>query len=218
MIATLAFLEEKFKVLNDLCFKGLLPTPTLRLCNVTTFLGCVRFRSSREPPVDSRYKLVVICLNTKYDLPEEELEDVILHEMIHYYLLCKHHFEDKPHGKEFKRIMNLINERHGRHITVSHKVLKNAKELDTERRCHDLLLLDLVDGKFGICHPTYSHFQAAVEKLSMHPDVKKLTYYQSYDPFFNRFKRTYSYKVYLITAEEIAAHLNDDDLRKVYQK
>ena len=218
MIATLAFLEEKFKVLNDLCFKGLLPTPTFRLCNVTTFLGCVRIRSSREPIPDSFYKKAVICLNTKYDLPEEELEDVILHEMIHYYLLCKHHYEDKPHGKEFKRIMNVINERHGRHISISHKIMKDAKVLDTERRCHDLLLLEFVDGKFGICHPTYSHFQAAVEKLSMHPDVKKLAYYQSYDPFFNRFKRTYSYKVYPITDEDIAAHLKDEDFRKVYQK
>ena len=51
------------------------------------------------------------------DLPEQEVEDTILHEMIHYYI-AEHQIKDnKAHGREFMRMAQELNEKYGLHIT-----------------------------------------------------------------------------------------------------
>ena len=58
---------------------------------------------------------------TGADLPEELVEDTILHEMIHYYIAFNHWSDTSTHGQLFRREMKRINEKGGRHISISYR-------------------------------------------------------------------------------------------------
>ena len=60
-------------------------------------------------------------INTRIDLPEEEIEDTIIHEMIHYFIEVNKMEDSSAHGPLFLHMMNTINEKFGRHLTVSRK-------------------------------------------------------------------------------------------------
>lgn len=58
---------------------------------------------------------------TGADLPEELVEDTILHEMIHYYIAFNQWRDTSTHGQLFRREMKRINEKGGRHISISYR-------------------------------------------------------------------------------------------------
>jgi len=53
----------------------------------------------------------VFRISTVIDLPEREVEDTILHEMIHYYILSNQMQDTSAHGEIFMRMMKDINVR-----------------------------------------------------------------------------------------------------------
>ena len=106
MRPTLDFLRDSFSRFNTICFGGKLPEPDFRLSNARSFMG-----QFRHPRVFSRERCR-ISLNARYDLPREELEDVVIHEMIHYYIWHARLRDSSSHGPVFRRIMADINTRH----------------------------------------------------------------------------------------------------------
>lgn len=73
----------------------------------------------------------MLRINTRFDLPEDLLQDTILHEMIHYYIAVNHLRDTSTHGQLFRREMKRINEQGNRHITISYRLTKllQLKEL-----------------------------------------------------------------------------------------
>jgi predicted SprT family Zn-dependent metalloprotease len=53
-----------------------------------------------------------------YDWQEDALRDVIVHEMIHYYLAVKHIDNNLTHGEEFLKMAKEMNSRHGMNVSV----------------------------------------------------------------------------------------------------
>lgn len=123
MIATIEFVKECFDRFNAEMFAGELPAIPIVLSRAKTFLGKVEYKSIRGffgriwSNSDFRMKI-----STAYDLPEEELEDVVLHEMIHYYIAVKKIRDKSAHGPRFREMMKSINAGYGRHITISHRL------------------------------------------------------------------------------------------------
>ncbi len=118
MIPTKEYLQEAFDGFNSLCFGGELPRPTLKLSRARTRLGWMRYKYRKDGAGLARYDFV-IAVTVAYDLPREMLDDVIIHEMIHYLIAYKGLRDTSPHGQLFRRFMREINERHGRHVSVS---------------------------------------------------------------------------------------------------
>jgi len=52
-----------------------------------------------------------------YDFDEETFRNLMVHEMIHYYLAWNRIKTKKDHGKEFMEIANNLNEKYGLNIT-----------------------------------------------------------------------------------------------------
>lgn len=67
-------------------------------------------------------------MNTRIELSEDEIEDTIIHEMIHYYIGYNQLEDTSAHGAIFQQVMNAINEKYGRHLSISHKSSKSQKE------------------------------------------------------------------------------------------
>lgn len=122
MIATRKFVEEKFDELNLMCFEGKLPKITFRMSKARTFIGQFSFKKRRTWLLKTELYDFKLKISTHYDLPEDTLTDVLLHEMIHYYIAINGIKDRSAHGPVFRSMMKDLNERFGRHMTISYKV------------------------------------------------------------------------------------------------
>ena len=119
MIATQAFLDSRFETFNTLCFGGALPPVPLKLGRAVRTLGACTYRKKRHLFGRMEYYGFTLRISTRYDLPEAELEDILLHEMIHYEILVNQRRDTSAHGRLFRARMKEINEGFGRHIRIS---------------------------------------------------------------------------------------------------
>lgn len=145
-------LQQLFRHCNEKYFDGSLPTPALKLSRARTRLGQMACkRTSRSPLAPwsakkPRFYDFSISISTYYDLSDEELEDVMTHEMIHYSIAYSGLQDTSAHGPIFRSMMNSINQRFGRHITISSHTKKQPRKTPP-RRMRLVLLLALNDGR-----------------------------------------------------------------------
>ena len=208
MIASIEYVRRKFAEYNELCFGGKLNPLPFRLSRARTFLGQLRFRRRPCGKGTWQYSDFVFVISTKYDYPEAEIEDTILHEMIHYYILSNQIQDTAPHGKVFRHIMNDINRRFHRNISVTHRRTKEEQDKDTEVRQHLVCVIRLKSGKTGITIAARTRLFQLWDQLPSIPEIAECKWYVSTDPYFNRFPRAISLKVYPIPSDEINAHLS----------
>ena len=128
MIATLPFLEKRFETFNDTIFDGALAPIPLKLSRAVRSLGACTYKKRRRLFGKMKYSDFSIRISTKFDLPENELEDILLHEMIHYEILSNQQQDTSAHGKLFRSRMKEINERYGRHIRISYRLTPQQRE------------------------------------------------------------------------------------------
>lgn len=207
MIASIDYVKQKFAEYNELCFGGKLNPLPFRLSRARTFLGQLRFKRRLCGKGTWHYSDFVFVISTKYDYPEAEIEDTILHEMIHYYILSNQIQDTAPHGKVFRQMMNDINKRFHRNISITHKRTKEEHDNDTEVRQHLICVIRLKSGKTGITIAAKTRLFHLWDRLPLVPEVEECRWYVSKDPYFNRFPRSISLKVYHVSPQELEQHL-----------
>jgi len=215
MIATLPFVSDRFDRFNTLCFDGALPPIPIVLGRSRSSLGQIRYK--RVPrlfrkTVLTDFKLII---STKFDLPEEELEDVILHEMIHYYIGWKGLQDTSTHGKVFRGMMEEINTRFGRHITVTHHLTPEQREqlVDKREKEHLVAAVDFSDGRTGVkvlprTGPSATRYVRTVRRA---PGVTGLRLYKTKNAFFNRYPVSGAFRVHYLSPEERAKALEGSE-------
>ena len=126
MIPSIDYIQSCFDEYNARYFGGQLPPVPIKLSNARTFLGKLTFVKHRKWLVfgDWTYTDFKLRINTRYDLPEELIQDTILHEMIHYFIAVNHLRDTSTHGRLFRQEMKRINTEGNRHITLSYKMDK----------------------------------------------------------------------------------------------
>ena len=82
MKATIEFVEKKFDGFNRQIFGGKLPKIPVVLSDAKTFLGQCVYRTRRKPNGSVEKYDFKLRINTRLDLPERELEDIIIHEIL----------------------------------------------------------------------------------------------------------------------------------------
>ena len=135
MIPTLPYIQQHFDDFNIRFFNGSLPPIPIKLSNARTFLGKVTYVKRRNFSLTSwlfssgassvgewTYSNFKLRINTRYDLPEELIQDTILHEMIHYYIAVNHLRDTSTHGQLLRSEMKRINAEGNRHITISYRL------------------------------------------------------------------------------------------------
>ena len=213
MTATVPFIQKAFDRFNALCFEGVLPAVPIVLTRAGTFLGKMEYKSRRDffGIVSSHYDFR-LKISTGFDLTQEELEDVIIHEMIHYYIAYRNLRDSSVHGETFRRIMETINKKYGRHITVRHhgEPEQNlVRDGSTQYKKHYLCVSTFTDGNMGITVCASTKIFELYKLLPKYYQISKMEWYGSIDPFFNRFPRANTPKIYKITKEELSEHLRE---------
>ena len=122
----------KFVDFNELYFECELPFPNLEIIHSSKNLGLMTCDFDEYDNIVS----ATISITDYYDFTESQFDDVMLHEMIHYYLAWTKQDVSMSHGKEFKRMMRMFNKEYKTNIQVvtnSFK-LKRNKNISFWRR------------------------------------------------------------------------------------
>ncbi len=196
MIVTLPYLREKFRAFNAMCFNGCLPEPRLRVGKARTMLGNLRYKKEKGWLGTTRYTDLTLSVSTYYDLSQEDLDDTILHEMIHLYIICSHKRDDSAHGPLFRKIMNEINRRFGRHITVSHR--GELQKSDTGK-CQNIIAVSVFrDGTTCITRAALTKVFLLHREIPRFPEIESVAWYHSRNPYFDTFPRALTPKFYKV--------------------
>ena len=201
MIPTLPYIQQHFDEYNVRFFAGALPPIPIKLSHAKGFLGKVTFTRKKQG-LFRGYKNedFVLRINARIDLPEELIQDTILHEMIHYYIAVNQLNDTSSHGQLFRREMARINQEGGRYITISHRLTDEQRGQATIHKERVIAIIRFKDGKTGIKvvpaqqrHIQYWHKMA----LRRFP-IAHIEWYLSDDDYFAKFPSSIAMKIYLI--------------------
>lgn len=135
MIVTREFCEKWFSYYNEKFFNGELPTPTFVLIETKTILGqfqcCRRLDAFANP-----YRQFFIRMSQYYDRPEHDLQETLVHEMIHYFISYKNIDDNGAHGHKWKSMADAINSKSDFHIsrTTSVSGCKRSKDVAEKKK------------------------------------------------------------------------------------
>jgi len=211
MIADITYIKRKFEEFNQQMFAGQLPEIPILLSDAKTFLGKCCFKKRKLENGKMEYYDFSLRINTRLDLPEREVEDTIIHEMIHYFIAYKNLEDATSHGPIFQHIMNSINEKYGRNLTISYKSSDEEKEalVDKKQHYHVVAVVVFNDGRSGIkvlprIIPRIVNYY---NNISRQKEIAVVRLYMSNDVFFNRYPNSSALKVHYVDAEVIKEHL-----------
>ncbi len=209
MRPTKEYIERKYEELNNLCFDGELPEVAIQMSRARTYLGQLGFKRRRRLLRGWENYGFVLRISVRIDLPEEEVIDTLLHEMIHLAIASRQQKDTSTHGRLFRQMMADINKRYGRHINISHRKTKAEQEQDTQRRTHLICVSTFDTGEQGITIAAKSRLFSLWDLMPHFPKVMETVWFLSYDPFFNRFPRALTPKIYRIEEKTLKEHLKD---------
>lgn len=219
MKPTIPYLREKFIHFNTLIFGGRLPEIPIALCEVSSFVGQYKSKIRSYPDGRREHYDHVLRFSTSFDLREGQLEDVLIHEMIHYFIAYNGLSDRTAHGPLFKALMLSVNESHGRAITISHKTTgKEMTEAKTAKaKWHVIAVLHFKTGETGVkvlprVIPRIISYYERVRKAS---NIKSVDLFLHNDPFFNRFPTSTGARCQPITPAELETHLKGAHILKV---
>lgn len=198
MKANLEFLKDRFHRYNHEIFSGKLPEPIFHVTAAGSFVGQYKVkRVGRHSLSEERH----LTLSDRYDLPETQLEDIVIHEMIHYYIHHSKLRDTSSHGQIFRKMMHDINMRFRRHITVSHRCTKEEYESDTAKVHSIICLCTMTDGRKLICKASQSKIFELHKAFQEWDKVAKEEWYWVYSSYFNRYRRVLTPKLFEVDTE-----------------
>ena len=113
MIATAENMNENFKIYNKMYFEGKLPLPKFEVMHTYLKSGYFLF----DPVKKGRIRKKKIYMTDYFDFTEEMYRNILVHEMIHYYIAYYKIKDNEDHGIEFMKIAENLNKKYGLSIT-----------------------------------------------------------------------------------------------------
>lgn len=188
MKPTLKYIKEQFGTFNRAYFGGKLPEPAFALSHARTILGQFCCRRSR-PWLTGRRKPsgCTIRISTYYDMPERECQNVLLHEMIHYYIAYNGISDTSAHGPAFRTLMERLNSCHGWGIKVRTDTRRWAAAVEQEPQCRLVLALTMADGKHFLTVVNRRYRDAIECKVRRTRDIASHRWVETSDEYFSDF-------------------------------
>ena len=203
MRANIEFLEKGFDRFNHEIFNDELPVPTMRISSARSFVG--QFKTERPVGFSIRRKVsYCLTLSNRYELEERILEDVLIHEMIHFLISIRKIHDTSSHGKNFRMLMNEINRRYGRNITVSHKCSKEQLESDREKTHSIVCLCTMTDGRKLACRVSQSKIFEIHRAFMDWDKVAREEWFWVYGSYFNRFRKVLTPRLFSVDNEGLS--------------
>ena len=116
---TSSYLQSKFGYFNEKYFDGILPPCDMRAADETFGLGLYLSGTRKYPPVIYIVKKPLIA--HKEEWVEEELDNIIIHEMVHLYVDEIMHRQTSlfQHGYYFRKVCRRLKREYGLDIKLS---------------------------------------------------------------------------------------------------
>lgn len=206
MRITLEFAKTKFEEFNELCFDSQLPPIPICINNSRRALGMFVHPRSWPLRVMRGKGECHLRMSCRLDLPQTEIEDTLIHEMIHYYIWYFKLKDTSTHGRVFRQIMNGINTRFNRNITITHKTSEEELNSDNKNRNNYICVSHWRSGETGITISARTKILDIDRVLRSHPDVSFLEWYWSRNPWFNRYPVSRSAKIYKVESQDKLTH------------
>ena len=180
MRPTLQQLISKFHHFNHLIFEDKLPLPEIRQTTDVYRAGCTSSHVMRHAD-GSLTQRWVIRISVRFDKPESHFDDVLVHEMIHYYIGYNNLKDNDSHGELFVRMMNEINEKYGMNI-LGRGVFSNEEVSQLRPRQRYFCVVQTEDGQVAFQVVAKNKVIEVWDFLKTVPDIKKMTWYTSFNP------------------------------------
>lgn len=230
MRPTQQYLEERFRYFNSLVFAQRLPLPPITVTTARTYLGQCSSRSRRGADGHLRHYDFKISISVLYDRPADDVDDTLVHEMIHYFIYYNGLRDTAPHGSVFKALMASINSNYGRKIRVSHRGEAPASHPSatspatppsnaTAARPHaapgrgrTIAVVTLSDGTYAlkVLPSDANKIGPWCERLRKAADVKDIFLAITDDPYFRSYPVSDALRLFRVhDPSELQAHLND---------
>ena len=103
-----------FFIYNKDYFNGTLAIPKVKVNNSYKHIGRFYYSYNRE----SRTMEPTIEMSRCYDFTDDQFQDILVHEMIHYYLAYYGIDRKVKHGQDFLNMANFLNQNYGLNIVV----------------------------------------------------------------------------------------------------
>ena len=217
MIATLPFLEKRFETFNNDYFAGALPPVPIKLSRAVRSLGSCTYKKRRKMFGKMAYSDFCIRVSTKFDLSESELEDILLHEMIHYEILVNQRQDTSAHGRLFRARMKEINDLYSRHISVSHRFTPQQRDsvmVPAKPVWRVVALVRMNDGHMGVkvLPRVERRWKQYRRGLMLSGKVSSVTFYLTDDSYFSRFPKSVALNVCFPTEPDWLVHFQTAEL------
>lgn len=135
----------------------------------------------------------IVIYNKVEDFDETFIDNIIVHEMIHQFIIQNNLKDTSAHGRLFKGLMNRINSLFPAELSIKVRDLNPDMPLKGKGiEAHRLLLIEFNDGKWicAVVMPSkIVFFENLIKKNKKIWGVKSYEWAVSYDVFFSRFTR-----------------------------
>lgn len=215
MIATKEYIKQRFDEMNERMFGGSLPDIPIELSKAKTFLGQCAFKKRRKLLGRTELYDFRLKISVAFDLPAEELDDVILHEMIHYYIGVNRLKDTSAHGKIFRSMMKDLNKGFGRNVSISHRLTQEQKQqmATAKRRWRMVAVIEFDDGRIGIkvIPRIKERILYYFNNVKRAKGVVAINIYQTDNPFFSQYPNSASLKYHYIDKTTLHEHLHKEE-------
>ena len=181
---TIDYLRQAFEHYNNLIFDDKLPVPKLKWSRAKTRLGqmaCKRKMSWGR----TKFYDFSISISNYYKLTTEQIDDVLIHEMIHYSIAYTGLKDTSSHGIVFRGMMDKINRTFGRHITISIRTRNLQPRTAQQPKDYLILALEMKDGKYFLSSVNPSAAGKLAISLARTREIAHYAWYQSQDEYFH---------------------------------
>ncbi len=202
MTLTQTYAQRQFDYFNLLIWNGALPRIPLVIVRARSFLGKCCYVRTKSFFSKGQARDFSIRLSSLYDLDERTLQDVIIHEMIHYYIAWSGIKDTSAHGEQFRAIMRELNAKYGRNISIRYKKAPNEDHSGTQKqnlkKTHYVCVSVLSDARMGITVCNESMYPRIRDGLKRCYPIRESRWYVTCDPYFNRFPHSRKPRIYLV--------------------
>lgn len=200
-----------FGTFNHAYFDDRLPLPRLVVSRSRTRLGSMsckrRLKGFRMRNTD-----YAIHLSNYYELSERQFQNVLLHEMIHYFIAYSGQRDRSAHGPLFRAWMTRLNHEHGWEITVT----SNMKAVEVSEKVrrpsqYIVLALCLKDGRHLLSRVSPRYVQALERRLEHAGEVERHGWYVSRNSLFFSMPAVRSLRGRIVGQDEYERIVDESD-------
>ena len=192
-------LSKLFTYCDRKYFGGSLPEPRLRVSHSRTALGSFSCKRKRKG-LPSAFLTVKggtaydfrIAISDYYVMTADQTEDVMIHEMIHYYIAFAGIRDSAPHGIVFRRMMEELNQKFGRHISVMTSTKGWQPREKPKQQVYLVLGLETDDGKYYLTSVNPKSASKLEYRIRTIKSIVFHKWVQTNDEFFSAFPRVRS--------------------------